>query len=201
MDRLSDDGKVYLRKVVDASQRMQAMIDDLLSVSRISGNRSFEPVSLQSLLNDAMQTLEFKIEQKNARIEAKELPEACVVPSQFRQLFQNLLSNSLKFAREDIAPVINISYRYRLAEELEGIQLKRSARYLELEFKDNGIGFEKEYAQKIFQIFQRLHGRSEYEGNGIGLAIVKKIAEHHGGTIYATGMPGEGAVFTLILPI
>ncbi|GAB4092283.1 PAS domain-containing sensor histidine kinase [Flaviaesturariibacter terrae] len=198
---MTEDGKMYLRKVVDASQRMQTMIDDLLSVSRISGNRSFENTSLQSLLNDALQTLEFKIEQKGATIDVDEpLPEAKVVPSQFRQLFQNLLSNSLKFAREDAAPVIRIRSSVRTPEEVPAGVAKAPA-YLQLEFTDNGIGFEQEFAGKIFQIFQRLHGRSEYEGNGIGLAIVKKIAEHHGGTIYASGTPGEGAVFTLILPL
>ncbi|RYY60209.1 MAG: PAS domain-containing sensor histidine kinase, partial [Chitinophagaceae bacterium] len=201
MDRLTEDGTIYLRKVVDASQRMQAMIDDLLSVSRISGNRSFEETSLQNLLSDALGALEHKIEQRGARIEVEEpLPVANVVPSQFRQLFQNLLSNSIKFAREDVPPVIRIRYRYRRPDEVPAGVAKAHS-YLELEFTDNGIGFEPEYASKIFQIFQRLHGRSEYEGNGIGLAIVKKIAEHHGGTIYATGTPEEGAVFTLILPV
>ncbi|TCJ17442.1 PAS domain S-box protein [Flaviaesturariibacter flavus] len=201
MDRLTDDGKLYLSKVVDASQRMQAMIDDLLSVSRISGNRGFERVALKSLLDDAIGALEFKIEQCGARINASELPEAEVVPSQFRQLFQNLLSNSLKFAREGVPPVVDVRYRYLRPEEVAHLQLRKAASYLELSFRDNGIGFENEYAGKIFQIFQRLHGRSEYEGNGIGLAIVKKIAEHHGGTIGAEGDPGHGAVFTLILPL
>ncbi|RYY39871.1 MAG: PAS domain S-box protein [Chitinophagaceae bacterium] len=201
MDRMSDDGKIYLSKVVDASQRMQAMIDDLLSVSRISGDRGFEEVSLQALLEDAQQALEFKIEQKGARVEVDEpLPTARVVPSQFRQLFQNLLSNSLKFAREGIPPVVHVRYGYRRPDEVPA-GLTKTPSYLELTFTDNGIGFEQEYASKIFQIFQRLHGRSEFEGNGIGLAIVKKIAEHHGGTIYAAGTPDEGAVFTLILPV
>ncbi|RYZ23508.1 MAG: PAS domain S-box protein [Chitinophagaceae bacterium] len=201
MDRLTDDGKLYLSKVVDASQRMQAMIDDLLSVSRISGNRGFERVGLKSLLDDALQALEYKIEQSGALVVADELPEAEVVPSQFRQLFQNLLSNSIKFAREGVAPEVTIRYRYLRPEDVASLQLRKASSYLELSFRDNGIGFENEYAGKIFQIFQRLHGRSEYEGNGIGLAIVKKIAEHHGGTIGAEGIPGDGAVFTLILPL
>jgi PAS domain S-box-containing protein len=201
MDRLSDDGKIYLGKIVDASQRMQAMIDDLLSVSRISGNRSFEKVSLQDLLDDAIGALEFKIEQQGAQIVADPLPDAEVVPSQFRQLFQNLLSNSLKFAREGVPPEVHIHYRYRRPAEVEYLQLRKAASYLELRFEDNGIGFENEYSGKIFQIFQRLHGRSEYEGNGIGLAIVKKIVEHHGGSIGAHGDLDKGAVFTLTLPL
>jgi PAS domain S-box-containing protein len=200
-ENLSDDGKIYLKKIVEASQRMQIMIDELLSVSRIAGNHSFERVSLNELLNDAQQALEFKIEQHGARIIADELPEAEVVPSQFRQLFQNLLSNSLKFAREGVTPEIHVHYRYLRPGDVEDLQLRKAASYLELTFRDNGIGFENEYSGKIFQIFQRLHGRSEYEGNGIGLAIVKKIVEHHGGSIAADGDPGKGAVFTLTLPL
>jgi PAS domain S-box-containing protein len=199
-DRLTDDGKIYLKKIVDASQRMQLMIDDLLSVSMISGNRSFENFSLQSILDDARQAVEFKIEQKSAIIESTPLPEANIVPSQFRQLFQNLLGNSLKFTRESVQPVIKISHKIVKPEEVAHLQLPKAASYLQLEFEDNGIGFENEFAGKIFQIFHRLHGRSEYEGTGIGLAICKKIVEHHGGVIFATSRIGEGAKFTIILP-
>jgi signal transduction histidine kinase len=120
------------------------------------------------------------------------------VPSQFRQLFQNLISNSLKFVRDDVPPQITITHSYLSPGEIP--PLEGAPRYLKLEFRDNGIGFEEEYAQKIFAIFQRLHGRSEYEGTGIGLAICKKIVEHHGGVIYAHATPGQGATFTVILP-
>jgi len=120
------------------------------------------------------------------------------VPSQFRQLFQNLISNSLKFVRDDVQPHVSITYRYLPPDDVP--QLEGAMRYLKLEFTDNGIGFEEEYAGKIFAIFQRLHGRSEYEGTGIGLAICKKIVEHHGGIIYAHAKPNEGATFTMILP-
>ncbi len=199
-EKLGDDGKVYLNKIVDASQRMQIMINDLLSISMITGNRSFEPYSLQAVLEDVKQTLEFKIDQKKATIIAKDLPVASIVPSQFRQLFQNLLSNSMKFVKENEPPVITIQWDYLPIEQVTGYQLPKAEKYLRLRFIDNGIGFEEEYAGKIFQIFQRLHGRSEYEGTGIGLAICKKIAEHHGGTIFAEGKPGIGSIFTIILP-
>jgi PAS domain S-box-containing protein len=198
LEKLSDDGKMYLKKIVDASQRMQVMINDLLSISMITGDRDFKPYSLQTILEEVLQTLEHKIEQKNARIEADTLPEARIVPSQFRQLFQNLISNSLKFVREEAQPHIAIRCNYVSGEEVE--HLDNAAQYLKLEFKDNGIGFEEEYAGKIFAIFQRLHGRSEYEGTGIGLAICKKIVEHHGGIIYANAIPGHGATFTILLP-
>lgn len=200
MDNLTADGKIYLHKIIDASQRMQTMISDLLTVSMITGDRSFQPCSLQDILQDVLQTLEYKIEQKGARIDATDLPEAHIIPSQARQLFQNLLSNSLKFTREEAPPVIRITHRYLPPEVLLGYQLPKATQYLELKFEDNGIGFEDEYAGKIFAIFQRLHGRSEYEGTGIGLAIVKKIVEHHGGIISASGMPGQGATFIIILP-
>jgi PAS domain S-box-containing protein len=199
-DVLSSDGKIYLSKIIDASQRMQVMINDLLSISMISGNRSFERYSLQRILEETVQTLEYKIEQKGAVIQSTPLPEANIIPSQFRQLFQNLLSNSLKFMKPDVQPVIDIQHNILSQEEVVHYQLSAAEKYLKLVFSDNGIGFENEFAGKIFAIFQRLHGRSEYEGSGIGLAICKKIVSHHGGIIYAEGEPEVGARFTIILP-
>jgi signal transduction histidine kinase len=201
LELLTPEGKIYLQKIVDASQRMQVMINDLLSISLISGDRAFETYSLQTLLEDAVQTLEYKIEQKGALIDSAPLPEANIIPSQFRQLFQNLLSNSLKFIPEGRKPVIRITATELPPDAVADMQVTRAARYLQLEFKDNGIGLEEEYVGKIFQIFQRLHGRSEYEGTGIGLAICKKIVEHHGGVIYASGEPDKGATFTIVLPL
>jgi signal transduction histidine kinase len=201
LELLTPEGKIYLQKIVDASQRMQVMINDLLSISLISGDRAFETYSLQTLLEDAVQTLEYKIEQKGALIESAPLPDANIIPSQFRQLFQNLLSNSLKFIPEGRKPVIQITATQLPPESVADLQIARSAQYLQLQFKDNGIGLEAEYVGKIFQIFQRLHGRSEYEGTGIGLAICKKIVEHHGGVIYASGEPDKGATFTIVLPL
>jgi len=197
---LTADGKIYLQKIVDASQRMQTMISDLLSISMISNNTSFENCSLQKILEEVMQTLEFKIEQQSAVINADPLPTAKIIPSQFRQLFQNLLSNSLKFMRTDAQPEITIKHTLVNEDAVVHYQLASASQYHKLELHDNGIGFENEFAGKIFAIFQRLHGRSEYEGSGIGLAICKKIVEHHGGIIYANGTPGVGATFTVILP-
>jgi PAS domain S-box-containing protein len=199
-DKLTPDGKIYLNKIVDASQRMQTMISDLLSISMISNNTSFETYSLQKILEETLQTLEYKIEQQSAAIKSEPLPEAKIIPSQFRQLFQNLLSNSLKFIKPEVPPVVTITHALLPAKGVTHYQLAEADQYHKLQFMDNGIGFEKEFAGKIFAIFQRLHGRSEYEGSGIGLAICKKIVEHHGGIIYAESMPGEGATFTVILP-
>ncbi len=200
LELLSEDGKTYLKKIVEASQRMQNMISDLLSISMITGDNAFEPYSLQSILKEVLQTLEYKIEQKGAVINAQTLPEINIIPSQFRQLFQNLLSNSLKFVKPDVQPQITIKHTFLQPEETESLQLKKAGSYLRLQFTDNGIGFDEEYAGKIFAIFQRLHGRSEYEGTGIGLAICKKIVEHHGGIIYASAQEQQGATFTIILP-
>lgn len=153
------------------------------------------------MLDETLQTLEFKIEQKNAQVVSDQLPEVYIVPSQFRQLFQNLIANSLKFVREGVRPHISISHTYLQPEAVRAFVLQKADRYLQVVLQDNGIGFENEFAGKIFLIFQRLHGRSEYEGSGIGLAICKKIVEHHGGIIFATGEPGRGARFTVILPV
>ena len=199
-DHMSSDGKIYLTKIVDASQRMQTMISDLLSISMISGNKSFEPYSLQTILEEVLQTLEYKIEQQNAVIRYDKLPEAKIVPAQFRQLFQNLLSNSLKFVREGVQPIITIECERIPESDAKKYGLSGAAEYYKIVIADNGIGFENEFAGKIFAIFQRLHGRSEYEGSGIGLAICKKIVEHHRGVIFAAGLPNEGASFTIILP-
>ncbi len=192
--------KLFLKKIVDASQRMQTMINDILSISMISGNKSFQNYSLKLILDETLQTLEYKIEQKNAIVTSDDLPEASIIPPQFRQLFQNILSNSLKFIGEDVQPRITIRHTYLKPEELGDYSLHPASQYLKIEFEDNGIGFENEYSGKIFQIFHRLHGRAEYEGSGIGLAICKKIVEHHKGIIFATGHPDQGAIFTIILP-
>jgi PAS domain S-box-containing protein len=197
---LTPEGKNYLNKIIDASQRMQTMINDLLSISMISGNTAFEKFSLQKILEETIQTLEYKIEQQNAIVTADPLPEATIIPAQFRQLFQNLLSNSLKFVQPGVQPVITITHQVLSADEMIHYQLAAAKEYHKLEFADNGIGFENEFAGKIFAIFQRLHGRSEYEGSGIGLAICKKIVEHHGGLIYSSGELNKGATFTIILP-
>ena len=200
-DNLSTSGKLYLRKIIDSSIRMQSMISDVLSVSIIAGNRSFEKENLQEILEEVLVTLEYKIEETGARVEvAKPLPVAKVVGTQFRQLFQNLIGNSLKFARADVSPLIKVSHDYITGDAANLLGMEPGKRYLRLVFADNGIGFSNNYAGKIFAIFQRLHGKSEYEGTGIGLALCKKIVEHHNGIIFASGEPGEGAVFTIILP-
>jgi signal transduction histidine kinase len=190
-----------LGKMIDSSKRMQTLINDLLDISVISRQKSFESANLSLLLREVVHTLEHKIEETGAVIEADALPEATVVPAQIRQLFQNLLSNAIKFRKPDEAPHIRIKTRALFARDAQELGLPGHQAFVQIEFADNGIGFSNEYAQKIFTIFQRLHGKSEYEGSGIGLAICKKIAEHHGGAIWAEGELGKGSVFTLVLPV
>lgn len=199
-DLLTEDGKIYLNKIIESSKRMQKMISDLLAVSVISGNRVFEQASLKNIFDEVRLTLEYKIEERNASIVTDNLPVARVVPSQFRQLFQNLVSNSLKFARAGVNLEIKVSHSYVSPADVQQYHLSRAHRYLKLDITDNGIGFDNQYANKIFSIFQRLHSRTEYEGTGIGLAICKKIAENHGGTIVANGQINKGATFSVIIP-
>lgn len=198
---LSDDGKVYLNKVIESSRRMQTMINDLLSVSTILGNKAIEPCDLNQLLADAMQTLDHKIEERKATIDHDQLPTVPVVPSQIRQLFQNLISNSLKFGDTTRPLHIKITHKFLTHKMAEHYGLVKAKKYLQVDVEDNGIGFDNQYAGKIFAIFQRLHGKSEYDGTGIGLAICKKIVENHDGTIFAKGEPDKGAIFTFVIPI
>jgi light-regulated signal transduction histidine kinase (bacteriophytochrome) len=197
---LNDEAKIYLSKIIDASRRMQKMINDLLSVSTISGNKGFEPCDLKDIFEQAIVPLEHKIEERKAIIETDALPTACVVPSQFRQLFQNLVSNSLKFAKNGSPCHIKITHKFLSFKSAERFNLAKGKRYLQIQLEDNGIGFDNEYAGKIFAMFQRLHGKADYDGSGIGLAICKKIAENHGGIIFAQGIVNQGATFTIVLP-
>ena len=200
-DLLDDDGKNYLEKIIQSSRRMQQMINDLLSVSLIAGEKTFERVSLQSLLNDVIQTLEYKIEETKTILDIQPLPEAHVIASQFRQVFQNIISNSLKFVQPGVQPKITVRYDYLQPGTLTMENITKANRYLRITFTDNGIGFNEAFSDKIFAIFQRLHNKSDYEGTGIGLSICKKIVENHGGLIVADGKLNKGATFTIIIPV
>jgi PAS domain S-box-containing protein len=197
---LTNESKVYLDKIITSVERMQKMIGDLLSVSTITGNKAYQPSDLNILLTEGMQPLDHKIEESNATVESDILPVISVVPSQFRQLFQNLLGNSLKFGRTNTPVNVKITHQFLEPDAVLGLHVQKANKYLKLSMEDNGIGFDNEYGAKIFEIFQRLHGKTEYEGTGIGLAICKKIMENHGGVIYASGEVGEGATFTMIFP-
>lgn len=187
-------------KLISSSLHMQQMIDDLLSLSLVSTKDPREHCCLEGVFQKVVETFEDRIEITRAIVKTDGLPDVRVVPSQMYQLFQNLLSNSLKFVRPNITPVIMISHRFLSADEVRGRNVREANRYLELQITDNGIGFEPEFEEKIFAIFHRLHHKYEYEGTGIGLAICRKIVNSYGGAIYATSKPLQGSTFTITIP-
>ncbi|CAN5241175.1 hypothetical protein BH09BAC1_BH09BAC1_03230 [soil metagenome] len=202
-DKLDDQGRDYLSRMDSASTRMQILIDDLLAYSRLSRNKDeMQPIDLNVLIEEVLSDLEQVITEKGINIERDNLPTVIAVPGQLRQLFQNLLSNAFKFTKEGVAPKVTISCTTAKGRDLVWKDdLETLSKYYVIVVKDNGIGFEQQYAEKIFSMFQRLHGRSDYPGTGIGLALCKKIVENHEGIIRATGTENEGAIFTIVLPV
>ncbi|MEM1318512.1 MAG: PAS-domain containing protein, partial [Pseudomonadota bacterium] len=197
-DQLPEGGQHYLDRINDAAGRMRQLINDLLSFSRVSSKeRKLEAVDLTQIAQGVVSDLQVRIEETGARIEIADLPTIEGDPTQMRQLMQNLISNALKFVREDVTPTISLSASQNTGTDDNSLPL----RTCQLVFSDNGIGFENRFAEQIFTIFQRLHGRSEYAGTGIGLSTCRKIVERHNGTISAQGVPGEGATFTVTLPL
>jgi len=193
MPDMQGQAKDYFNRMQSAALRMRSLIQGLLTLSRVIASKQ-PPVAtdLNRVLNEVLADLEIRIEEAGAQVEAGDLPTLMADPMQMRQLFLNLLGNALKFARPDVAPVL------RIVAEIWRDRMPPAA---ELRFEDNGIGFDPQHSERIFQVFQRLHGRDEYEGTGIGLAICRKIVERHGGTIQAMGRPGQGAVFLVRLPL
>ena len=191
-DGLDAGARDYIDRSARAAERMQALIDDLLAYSRINARGSgFVIAELAPLLTQVIEDLEARLESSGGRVEVGALPTIQCDPSQMRQLFQNLLANALKFRAPDRPPVVRIS-----AEPIDG----DGPRQWIIRVEDNGIGFDSRYADRIFAPFQRLHGRQDYEGSGIGLAIVRRIVDRHRGDVRAEGRPGEGACFTVQLP-
>lgn len=182
-------GTEYVEKIRSSTNRMQSLIDDLLTFSRIATRtQPFHLINLNELARDVISDLEIRIERTNASVELQSLPMLEADASQMRQLFQNLISNALKFAKKDVPPVVKISS-------------KVVGNISQISFADNGIGFDEKYLDRIFTIFQRLHEREEYEGTGVGLAVCKRIVERHNGSISANSTPGGGATFVVTLPL
>lgn len=199
---LSANGKDYFRRLMSATHRMQGMITDLLNYSRINTTEViYTPTNLNQLLGEVKNDLNELIEETKTVIKADNLPTVDIIPPQFRQVLFNLTTNAIKFRKAEVSPVIQISARIIPASAIKIQAVLIANQYWEIQFSDNGIGFEQAHANRIFELFQRLHGRSEYEGTGIGLAICKKIMQSHDGFIEAIGAPDEGATFNLYLPI
>lgn len=200
-EKLSENSKVYFEKMQNAALRMQTLIDDLLTYSRTnSEERVFELVELTTLIDDIKEEIAEDIEVYHATVEVVSSCEARIIPFQFRQLLHNLMGNALKFSRPERLPHITITCHCGKSTDFALSMLLPEKDYCHIQVKDNGIGFDPEYGDKIFKVFQRLHSRDKYNGTGIGLAIVKKIIENHEGFITATGKQNEGATFDIYLP-
>jgi PAS domain S-box-containing protein len=197
LEDLPEEGVDLLNRIQTSSKRMQVLISDLLSYSQVTTRaRPFSFVALSDVISQAVNDLEIFIEQTEGQIKYKNTDSLEIDPGQIRQLFQNLIANSLKFRREGVVPEVEIwtEVLHQSTSEL-GIPSCR------ITIKDNGIGFDQKFSEKIFTIFHRLHGRNEYEGTGIGLAICKKIVDRHRGTISAHSVLGKGSTFIITLPL
>lgn len=189
-NQLDKRGLDYLERMQGAASRMQTLIEDLLTFSRITTKaQPYTPVNLNQIVKDVLLDLETHIEDVNGQVNVDKLPEIEADPTQMRQLFQNLVGNALKFHRPTVAPIICITSK------------KQSNGYYKISVADNGIGFDEKYTDRIFGMFQRLHSRSQYKGTGVGLAVCKKIVERHSGTITAKSKPENGAIFIITLPL
>ena len=198
---LEPDVQLYLNRMLAATDNMRTLIDNLLEFSRTSRiSEPFVKTDLNNIISEVRADLELKIEETSTDIKSETLPVIDAIPMQMRQLFTNLFTNAIKFKGEDSTPVIEIKCAELSEEEKEANHLRQNSKYYKITVKDYGIGFDQEFSLKIFQIFQRLHGKAEYPGSGIGLAICKKIVENHSGRIFAESEPGKGAEFITILP-
>jgi light-regulated signal transduction histidine kinase (bacteriophytochrome) len=197
---LDEDGCRYLDMITTSVENMRSIIDSLLTFTNINVQAPlFETVDINEVLQSAITDQELRISETGAQVNVSPMPQVEGVATEFRLLLNNLLSNSLKFIG-DKKPVISIQSVQLSPDRIKQLNLPDDRVYYQIDLKDNGIGFEKEYAELIFGVFQRLNGKSEYRGFGIGLAVCKKIAERHNGLIFADGRLGEGSTFSIVIP-
>jgi len=198
---LSEDGKVKFDRILYSTNRMRELINSLLTFSRASlVERKFVSVDLNAIVTDVKEALHENLTEKNVLIETDFQDNVKVIPFQFVQLMENLLHNSIKFAQPDVQLQIMMKSRIVNGYDLQIENLSEDLNYCHITFSDNGIGFDSQYNEKVFGVFQKLHGRDVYEGTGIGLAIVKKIVENHNGYIEAFGEPMKGVTFNIYIP-
>ena len=199
---LSVKGQDYFKRMQDAAKRMQTLINDLLAYSRTNvADGKLENNDLNTILDEVLLDLNEDIEKTHATIEAAEMCRADIIPFQFRQLLYNLIGNALKFKNKECPLIIKITSRIATGATFNIPKLNQDIDYCHISIADNGIGFDQQYSDKIFEVFQRLHDRTRFEGTGIGLAIVKKIVDNHNGIITAAGQVGNGAQFDIYIPV
>jgi len=198
-DELSPDARDYIQRMQHAAKRMQTLINDLLTFSRVTTkNQPFNSINLHTVINDVLIDLETTIEDTKAIIHVPQLPALEADPLQMRQLFQNIISNAIKFHRPEVSPIISIAAEIiKKRDEAYG----HLRDYCKITIKDNGIGFDEKYAEQIFTVFQRLHSQQQFAGTGVGLAVCRRIVERHQGVIQAKSTINSGSVFTILLPL
>jgi signal transduction histidine kinase len=202
-DVLREDGQDFVERIMKASERMRVLIKNILTFSRSSSTAEhYELTDLNALIDGILSDLEVSIEQKKAILDVARLPELKIIPELFRQLFQNLIINALKFTRDDTQPVIRIYGRKVRGKDVTGITAKRADEsFYCIYVQDNGIGFDQKYANEVFTLFKRLNSNDKFEGTGIGLAICKKIIDKHHGQITVTSKENEGSTFMIAIPV
>jgi signal transduction histidine kinase len=198
---LGQEGNMFLKRILSATASMQTLLEDLLSFSRLSfDEKKFEKISVGKCVESVIADLEVKIEETKTVIRCDHFPEIEAYPSQIKQLFNNLIGNAIKFRKPGEAGVINIANHAVEQQDFLDLPLTKGVNYVKITVTDNGIGFDQEFSEKIFMIFQRLNGKAEYAGSGVGLAICKKIVDNHHGFIFANSATDQGARFTILLP-
>lgn len=192
------EAQQYITKIIVSTERMRNLINDLLNYSKLSATTHFTDIDLNEILQDTLNDLDLSIKEKNAQVIISELPVIEGIPGQIRQMFQNIISNALKFSKKEIVPEIEI-WCEMVKEEPDAQDGNPES--VKIFIRDNGIGFNEKYRDKIFTLFQRLHAKDQFEGTGIGLAIVKKIIEKHNGHLNVKSREGEGTTFIIVLPV
>lgn len=199
-DHFDERDHEYLTKIVSATGRMSNLVTDLLSFSSLKKSAEYIPVDLNGSLKAVLEDLDLLIQQKSAVIHVEPLPTIHAIPLQMQQIFYNLISNALKFSKPNVNPEVWITSMALTSEEISAdARLNPARKYIRICFRDNGIGFDNGYSEQIFGLFKRLHSKDVYKGSGIGLALCQRVAENHGGYIYAKGEPGVGAEFCVVL--
>ena len=201
---LGGSGEDYIQRMQSAASRMQTLIEDLLSFSRVSrGNEIFQPLDMNQITTEVLEDLDLQIKKEQAFVTVGKLPGITADKMQMKRLFQNLINNAVKFHKPNQGSHVEVQGRVVKSQDVRnelGLTLADIS-YVRFSVKDNGIGFEEKYNEKVFNIFQRLHGRMEYEGTGIALAICRKIVTNHNGHIVARSVENVGSEFIVILPV